>query len=209
MDLLQSLKNRYATKVFDNTKKISENDLSDILEAFRLSTSSFWLQPWKLIIVENTKLREELLPNSWNQNQVIDASHLLVFAQINNPWDELIKEYIDDTAKTRNLKTTDLESFEWMMKWFLDSKTTQEKNIWASKQVYIALWSLIVYLASKNIDSCPMEWINPQKYDEILWLEKLGLSTVVALPIWYRSDNDKYASLPKVRFWLDKIIIRK
>ena len=209
MDLLQSLKNRYATKVFDNTKKISESDLSDILEAFRLSTSSFWLQPWKLIIVENTKLREELLPNSWNQNQVIDASHLLVLAQINNPWDDLIKEYIEDTAKTRNLKVSDLDSFVWMMKWFLDWKTTQEKNIWASKQVYIALWSLIVYLASKNIDSCPMEWINPQKYDEILWLGELGLSTVVALPIWYRSSVDKYAMLPKVRFWLDKIIIRK
>lgn len=209
MELLQKLKNRYATKIFDKNKKVSQEDLNSILEAFRLSTSSFWLQPWKIILVENKDLRKELLPFSWNQTQIIDASHLLVLCRKNNLWNDFIEEYLQDLSQTRWLKREEIEGYEKMMKGFILSKNKEELDMWASKQVNIALWSLIVYIASKDIDACPMEGFDSQKYDEILWLKELNLSSTLVLPIWYRSIDDKYASLEKVRFSLDKILITK
>lgn len=108
MNLLEKLQSRYATKMFDATKKISNQDLEEILEAFRLSASSFGLQPWKVVIVENPETRAQLLPHSWNQNQVVDASHLLVLARIENPGDALIEEYLEDIVKTRGASRVDL-----------------------------------------------------------------------------------------------------
>lgn len=209
MNLLESLKTRYATKVFDSSKKISDTDLNEILEAFRLSASSFWLQPWKVIIVENPELREQLLPHSWNQKQVVEASHLLVLARIDKPNNELIEDYLNDIVATRWASREDLKGYEDMMKWFFASMDDQKRNFWATKQVNIALWNLLTFLAYKNIDSCPMEWFIPQKYDEILWLSELWLASELVLPIGYKSSEDKYAWLPKVRFGLDKLVIRK
>lgn len=209
MNLLESLKTRYATKVFDSSKKISDTDLNEILEAFRLSASSFWLQPWKVIIVENPELREQLLPHSWNQKQVVEASHLLVLARIDKPNNELIEDYLNDIVATRWASREDLKGYEDMMKWFFASMDDQKRNFWATKQVNIALGNLLTFLAYKNIDSCPMEWFIPQKYDEILWLSELWLASELVLPIGYKSSEDKYAWLPKVRFGLDKLVIRK
>lgn len=209
MNLLESLKTRYATKVFDSSKKISDTDLNEILEAFRLSASSFWLQPWKVIIVENPELREQLLPHSWNQKQVVEASHLLVLARIDKPNNELIEDYLNDIVATRWASREDLKGYEDMMKWFFASMDDQKRNFWATKQVNIALGNLLTFLAYKNIDSCPMEWFIPQKYDEILWLSEIWLASELVLPIGYKSSEDKYAWLPKVRFGLDKLVIRK
>lgn len=208
MNLLESLKWRYATKVFDKTKKVSQSDLSEILEAFRLSASSFWLQPWKIVVVENPELRQKLLPVSWNQSQVVDASHLLVLARLENVWEDLVEKYLDDIIKTRWVKKEDLAWYENMMKWALNSKTTEERNFWEIKQIYIALWNLLAFLASKQIDSCPMEWFDSKAYDEILWLKQLWLASCVVLPIWYRSEDDKYSQLPKVRFDLKDLVIK-
>lgn len=208
MNILDSLKWRYATKVFDKDKKISNSDLEEILEAFRLSASSFWLQPWKIILVENPETRAKLLPHSWNQSQVVDASHLLVLARVENPGDNLIETYLEDLVKTRGVKREDVLWYENMMKWFLNSKSVEERNLWATRQVNIALWSLLTFLAAKQIDSCPMEWFDPKAYDEILGLKDLHLASSIVLPIWYRSQEDKYASLPKVRFELNDLLIK-
>lgn len=208
MNLLENLKWRYATKLFDKKRLVTNEDLHEILEAFRLSASSFWLQPWKIILVENKDIRQKLLPFSWNQPQIVDASHLLVIARIENPGDDLIEKYINDIVKIRGVSRDELLWYENMMKWFLNSKTKDERNFWATRQVNIALWTLLTFLAHKKIDSCPIEWFDPKAYDEILWLWNLGLSSCIVLPIWYRSQEDKYSTLPKVRFSLDDLIIK-
>lgn len=208
MNLLDSLKWRYATKLFDKNKKVSQNDLDEILEAFRLSASSFGLQPWKVVVIENPEIRAKLLPVSWNQPQIVDASHLLVLARVENPWDSLVEEYLNDLVKTRWISREDVAWYEGMMKWFLNSKSVDERNTWAARQVNIALGNVLAFLASKQIDACPMEWFDPNAYDEILWLKNLELASCIALPIWYRSNEDKYATTPKVRFSLKDIVIK-
>lgn len=207
MSLIDSLKWRYATKVFDNTKKITDTDLEEIIEAFRLSPSSFWLQPWKLIIVKDEKKRQELLPNSWNQSQVVDASHLLVLSRVENAWNELVDSYLDDMVKTTWATRENLKWYEDMMKWFLANLNLEQKNAWADRQVMIASWILHSLLAEKRIDSCPMEWFDRAKYNEILWLSEKWLSSVLVIPVWYRSADDKYASRPKVRYKKEDLVI--
>lgn len=208
MNLIDSLKWRYATKIFDKNKKVSDADLAEILEAFRLSASSFWLQPWKIIIVENPETRAKLLPVSWNQSQVVDASHLLVLVRIENPGEEHIEKYLNNLVQMRGLKREDMIWYENMMKGFINSKTVEERNFWATKQVNIALWNLLTFLAAKQIDACPMEWFDPKAYNDILGLEKLWLYASIVLPIWYRSEEDKYATLPKVRFELEELVVK-
>lgn len=207
MSLIDNLKWRYATKVFDKTKIVSEKDLEEVIEAFRLTPSSFWLQPWKLLIIRDENKRQELLPNSWNQSQIVDASHLLVLARIENAWNDLVDEYLDNMCETSSATRENLKWYEDMMKWFLAWLSPEQKSAWADRQVMIASWVIMSLLAEKKIDSCPIEWFNKAKYNEILWLDKLWLSSVLVLPIWYRSPEDKYSLRPKIRFKKEKLVI--
>lgn len=209
MNLLESLEWRYATKVFDKNKKISETDLNEIIEAFRLTPSSFGLQPWKLVIVKDVKTREELLPNSWNQWQIVDASHLLVLVRVENAGNELVDQYLDTLVQTTGAKREDLKWYEDMMKGFLNGLSLEQKNAWSDRQVMIASWVMMSLLAEKQIDACPIEWFDRAKYDEILGLNKEGLSSVLVLPVWYRDASDKYASRPKVRFARENVVLEK
>lgn len=207
MSLLKTLEWRYATKIFDKNKKVSETDLEEIVEAFRLTPSSFWLQPWKLLIVRDVKKREELLPNSWNQSQIVDASHLLVLVRVENAGNELVDQYLDTMIQTTWAKREDLKWYEDMMKWFLNWLSLEQKNAWADRQVMIASWVMMSLLSEKQIDACPIEWFDRAKYNEILGLNEQGLSSVLVLPIGYRDESDKYASRPKVRFQKEDILI--
>lgn len=204
--IIEKLNRRYATKSFDENKKVSSADLEIIKESFRLTPSSFWLQPWKLIIVENQELKNKLVEHSWGQEQVANCSELLVLSRPSDFWDKNIDDYLDDVVSTRWGSRNDLEWYEKMMKWFLSNMSSEKKDIWAIKQVYIALWNLITVCAEMDIDSCPIEWFISEKYDEILWLKEKWLTSVVVLPIWYRSNNDKYSELKKVRFKQKEVI---
>lgn len=199
-NILDALNWRYATKGFDANKKVTEKDLETIQEAFRLTASSYGLQPWKLVVVENNELRQKLVEHSWGQRQVVDASHLLVLCRPSKFSMSHIDTYLDSICKIRGTSRSDLEWFENMMKGTLGSFDETSINTWMEKQVYIALWNMMTVCAEMEIDSCPMEWFVRAKYDEILWLTDLGLSSVVLLPIWYRSEKDHYATTPKVRF---------
>lgn len=203
--IIEDLNWRYATKSFDATKNVSDDDLEIILEGFRLSASSFGLQPWKLFVVKNAEKKAALLEHSWYQKQVIDAPYHLVFARNNADNETLVKEFLDDIIATRNVTSESLDEYKQMMLGFLSRMSEDEKNTWANKQIYIALGSLMVVLAEMRIDSCAMEWINPEKYDEILGLTEKWFSSVVALPIGYRSEDDKYEKLAKVRFPIEKV----
>lgn len=204
--IIDSLNWRYATKEFDSTKKISEDDLNELIEVFRLTSSSFGLQPWKLVIVENKEKREELLPVSWGQKQIVDASHLLVLTRIKNFWEENIDKYLETSCKATWATREQLKWYEDMMKWFISKLDENSEKLWSHEQVFIALGWLLNVLAEKRIDSCAIWGFDSNKYDEILDLDNKWLASVVVLPIWYRSENDKYSSYPKIRFSKEDIL---
>lgn len=204
--IIDSLNWRYATKEFDTTKKVSKDDLNEIIEAFRLTSSSFGLQPWKLVIVENKEKREELLPVSWGQKQIVDASHLLVLSRVTNVWKNHIDKFLDSNCEITWATREQLKWYEDMMKGFIWNMDEIKEKKWADEQVFIALWNLLNVLAEKRIDSCAIWGFDAAKYDEILGLTEKGIASTIVLPIWYRSKNDKYSQKPKVRFSKEDIL---
>ncbi|MEI6138106.1 MAG: NAD(P)H-dependent oxidoreductase [Mariniphaga sp.] len=200
MDLLSSLNTRYATKVFDTTKQVSEEGLEKLLEAIRLSASSFGLQPYKVLVVTNPEIRAELRKASWGQPQITDSSALLVFAVKSTITTDTVDQFINLVAETRNAPKEALSEYQNMMNGTVGSRTPEQLENWASKQAYIALGFGLVSSAILGIDSCPMEGFSPEDYDRILELDKLGLKSKVVLAVGYRSEADKYQQYPKVRF---------
>lgn len=199
MKIIDTLNRRYATKKFDINKKVSIQDLDEIIESFRLTPSSFWLEPWKLIIIKNQDIKKDLYNHSFNQEQIITCSHLLVLCRIEDLWESHIEKIINNMSE---ISWSTMEQLKWyndMTKWFISKLDKTSKNSWSNNQVYIALWLLHAILAYKKIDSCAIGWFNSEKYDEILWLKEKWLSSVVILPIWYRDLNDKYINKKKIR----------
>lgn len=206
-NIIDQLNWRYATKLFDPTKKVSDQDFETILESLRLTASSFGTQPWKFVVVKNPDIREQLKKASWDQPQMTDASHLIVLCRINEITPAYIDKYVADKAKDLNEPIENSKGAKDMMIGFLNGKSTEEKTVWLRNQVYIALGNLLTTCASLNIDACPMEGLDAAKFDEILGLEKYGINTVVACPIGYRSENDKYATRKKFRFPKAELVI--
>jgi nitroreductase len=190
---------RYATKKFDITKKISKADLDFLKEAVKLSASSYGLQLYKVIIVENTELRAKLQPAAWGQSQIVDASHLIVFANYTKVEDEHIDEYLENISEIREMPLEALSGYGDFMKGSLKSKTSEELNIWAQKQTYLALGNLLNAAAELKIDTTPMEGFVPAQFNEILGLEKLNLNAAVVATVGYRSEEDATQFYKKVR----------
>lgn len=190
---------RYATKKFDVTKKISNENLEILKEAIRLSTSSYGLQPYKVLIVENPEIRAQLQPVSWGQAQITEASHLFVFANIIDVQDIHIDEYIFNIANTRELNIEDLKGYADFMKSKITPLETNKKAIWTSKQTYLALANLMNAAAELKIDVTPMEGFEPEKYNEILGLNELGLNASLVATIGYRHEEDQTQYFTKVR----------
>jgi nitroreductase len=205
--VLAQLQWRYAVKKFDPSKKIPA-DAWDVLEqSLILTPSSFGLQPWKFFVVENPELRQELLANSWNQAQVVEASHLVVLAIKKEMGDAEVDRYIQDMSDKRNVPIDGLAGLNKMIKGFMANPdkgfTTDE---WAVRQVYIAIGQFMTSAAMLGIDTCPMEGFNPAKYDEILGLTAQGYASVLVCPAGYRADDDKYATMTKVRYDRSEVI---
>ena len=208
-NFLDALNWRYATKQFDTIKKVSEKDFNELLESARLSASSFGLQPWKFVVVEDKKTREKLREAGWNQPQITDASHLIVLSSIRNLDEKYIRKYIESVAKTRGVSVDALKGYEDMLTGFAKQLGKQAMLEWTKKQTYIALGTLLSACALKKIDASPMEGFNPEKFDEILSLEKLGLVSTVLCAVGYRSKSDETQKQKKVRFDLKDIVIKK
>ena len=198
MALIEQLNKRYATKNFDATKKISTENLSTLLEAIRLSASSYGLQAYKVVVVENDEIRKRLREVSWNQSQITDASQLLVFAVETDASESTVDGFVANIAKTRNMEAKDLTGYSDMMKGTFQRPKEVVLN-WLTHQVYIGLGFGLVTAAELNIDACPMEGFDSDKYDEILGLKKQNLHSVVLLAVGYRSAEDGYQHLAKVR----------
>lgn len=190
---------RYATKKFDSEKKISQEDLNTLLESIQLTASSYGLQPYEVIVVKDQETREKLKAAAWNQTQITDASYVLVFANLRSVSEKYVDTYLNNIAETRDLKREDLQGMEDMIKNTTLQLSKQDQNDWAAKQAYIALGNLLSSAASMKIDTCPMEGFDAAKFDEILGLKNKNLTTAVIAPIGYRSEEDQYQHLAKVR----------
>jgi nitroreductase len=190
---------RYATKKFDATKKISKQDLETLKEAIRLSASSFGLQPYKVLIIENPELRAKLQPAAWGQSQIVDASQLIVFANITNFGETDIDASIANTTKTRGLPADALKGYGDFMKSKIVALPEDVRNTWASKQTYLALGNLMNAASELKIDVTPMEGFEPAQVNEILGLGKLGLNATLLATIGYRHEEDATQHYAKVR----------
>ncbi len=190
---------RYAVKKFDATKKVSQENMSKLLEATQLSASSYGLQPYQIFIITDKETREKLLPATWGQKQVVDASHLVIFANKTTFGEELVDDYLDNVATTRGLALEDLKSYGDFMKSKLTSLTNDEKSSWTVKQVYLAFGNFLSAAAALKIDTCPMEGFENEQYNDILGLTDKGLNAAVIAAVGYRSSEDKTQNYPKVR----------
>jgi nitroreductase len=208
--LIESLEWRYATKKFDAAKKIDKKTWSVLEHALILSPSSYGLQPWKFIIVEDQALKDKLRTFSWNQSQVSDCSHLVVFAIKEKIDAEHIDQFIHQTAKVRGLDAASMDGYKKMMIGDLVTGARSHGAAeWAARQTYIALGNFMTAAAVIGVDTCPLEGIDPVKYDELLGLTGSGWRVVVACPAGFRAEDDKYSSTKKVRFNPEDVIIRK
>jgi nitroreductase len=190
---------RYATKRFDASKKISNQDLDFLKEAVRLSASSFGLQLYKVIVVEDPEVKAALLPAAFGQTQITDASHLFIFANQLNVGNPQIDDYIANVSKTRDLPVDALTGFGDYMKGYVNPIPEDAKNVWTAKQTYLALGNLLNAAAEIEIDATPMEGFNAAQFNEILGLDKLNLNATVICPVGYRHFEDETQHYKKVR----------
>lgn len=190
---------RYATKKFDANKEIQQEDLNTLLESVQLTASSYGLQPYEVIVVKDPEVRKKLKAAAWDQTQVTDASHLIILANFKSVSEKYVDTYLDNIAETRNMSREDLKGMEDMIKSTTLQLSPDVQESWAAKQAYIVLGNLLSAAASQKIDACPMEGFDAEKFDEILGLKDRNLTTAVIAPIGYRSEEDQYQHLAKVR----------
>lgn len=205
MNLTANLKWRYATKKFNISKKISVENLEKIKEAVQLSASSYGLQLYKVLIIESSEIREKLKPVSFGQDQITEASHLVVFCNYSEVSDEHVDEYLELKAQTEQISINDLSGYGDFMKEKIREKAVFERNSWTANQTYLALGNLLAACAELKIDACPMEGFESEAYNEILGLTEQGLNTAVIAAIGYRSDQDRTQNVPKTRKPVDSL----
>jgi nitroreductase len=199
--LLEALNWRYATKVFDATKKIPADVWQTLERALVLTPTSYGLQPYKFIVMTDDAKRAELLGHSWKQKQVVQCSHYVVFAARKKMTEADVDHWIQRLSDVRKVPVDALKEYRGMM--IGDVVHGLRSNVaheWATRQTYIALGNLMTCAAMLGVDACPMEGIVPAEYDKVLNLHGGGYATVVACALGYRSANDKNASLAKVRY---------
>ncbi len=208
--ILDALNWRYAVKRFDAEKKLSSQQVEDVLQAAVLTPSSYGLQPYKIVVVENKDLRDRLQAASHGQPQVTDASHFLVLCGRKDFNHEYLQDYIERIALQRNTTADTMSGFLKMMEGHLFGKfTEQDRKEWIAKQVYIVLGNIMTACAAMEIDTCPMEGLDSAEYDKILDLDEQNLFTALACPIGYRSTEDKYAGLPKFRYPQAELVVKQ
>ena len=204
---IKQLNWRYATKKFDNTKKLSKEQEHVLHEALRLSASSFGIQPWMFVVVKDHKLREELRKHAWGQAQITDASEIIVLCAIKDMTDDNIEKYVKRTAEVKNIPIESLHDFKNMMLSSIQGRSSEDLLQWNAKQIYIALGTLLTAAAIEHIDACPMEGFDKKKFDEVLELNKYGITAQVVCALGFRSEDDPAAQAKKVRFEAKDVFI--
>jgi len=198
--LLEQLHWRYATKKFDPAKKIPAGLWEKLEDVLTLAPSSYGLQPWKFVVVTDPAVRAKLHPVAWNQPQILDASHLVVFAVKKGVGPADADRLVRRVAEVRGVPVESLEAYKGMMLGSFGRQTTEQVDAWMTRQVYISLGTFLTAAAALGVDACPMEGFQPEKFDEILGLPAKGYGSVVLAAAGYRSPADKYAEAKKVRY---------
>ncbi|WP_209389579.1 NAD(P)H-dependent oxidoreductase [Chryseobacterium sp. RR2-3-20] len=199
MELLEKLNWRFATKAM-NGKKIPQDKIDIILEAARLAPTSSGLQPYEILVITNQEVKEKIKPHAWNQSQITDCSHLLVFAAWDNYTEERINNMFDLTNEIRGFKNEGWENYRQQLLKVYPPRPAEENFTHAAKQAYIGFGAAIIAAAFEEVDSTPMEGFSPDAVDEVLNLREKGLRSVLLLPLGYRdSENDWLVNLTKVR----------
>lgn len=205
--LLDALQWRYATKVFDANKKIPADVWSALEQSLVLTPTSYGLQPYQFLIVQNPATRAALLPHSWGQKQVVDCSHFVVFTARTEMKEPDVDRLINRIVAVRKITADSIKFYrDMMMSDIVNGPRGKVAHEWAARQCYIALGNLMTAAAVVGVDACPMEGLVPAEYDRILKLEGTAYNTVVALALGYRAEADKYAVLPKIRYEAKELI---
>ena len=205
--VVEALNWRYATKAYDTAKKIPADVWKTLEQSLVLAPSSYGLQPYKFLVVNDAAKRAELRPHSWGQAQITDASHLVVFAARTTLTERHVDEFIQRVSDVRGVPADALGGYRDMMVGDLvKGPRSAVVQHWAARQAYIALGELLTTAALLGVDATPIEGFNPAEYDKLLKLEGTGYSSVVVAALGYRSAEDKYASLPKVRFSTGQLV---
>jgi nitroreductase / dihydropteridine reductase len=210
MNIIESLNWRYATKRMTG-KKLPAQDLQTILDAIRLSASSYGLQPYNVMVVESEELRKQLQPLTYGQAQIIESSHVLVFCAWNSVDEAKVDEYLQAYSETTSMPIEKILAFgvkDRMMQAIVGMPQDEQYH-WAAKQAFIALGTGIIAAASLEIDATPMEGFIPAKVDELLGLPKRNLRSVALLALGFRdSANDFMEKTPKHRWSAEKLFIK-
>ena len=207
MNIIKSLEWRYAAKKFDAEKTLSETQIHTLKEAFNLTATSYGLQPVKMVVIKNKKIQNQLVVHSWNQQQIAQASHVIVICIQDDINENDIEKYFELVKKTRNTPDEILNPFKDYLKSDISNKSENQLALWMKNQAYIALGNLLTVAAVEEIDSCPMEGFNPEKYDEILNLKDHNLKSALVLPVGFRAEDDYMKDLKKVRKNITDVVI--
>jgi len=208
MKLIDALNWRYAVKRM-NGEKAPKEKIENILEATRLSASSMGLQPYSILVIEDEELKKKLLPAANNQPQIVESSHLLVFAAWENITEQDVDDYIRSIIEVRGVELKSLAGFRASLMNIVNGRTHEQKYNWAARQAYIAFGTAITAAAVEEVDATPMEGFNPEAIDEILNLKEKGLRSLTILALGYRdADKDYMATAKKVRREKDKLILK-
>lgn len=200
MNLLDTLQWRYATKKMDPSRAVPQDKVDRIIEAARLAPTSSGLQPFEVIVVTNPEVRARIREIAWNQAQVTEGSHLLVFAAWDNYTAERINHMFDYTNEVRGFSNEGWENYRQMLLNTYPQREAEVNFQHAARQAYIAFGMATLAAATEGVDATPMEGFDPAKLDEILGLRARGLRSVTILPLGYRQEEgDWLVKLPKVR----------
>jgi nitroreductase len=206
-ELTKQLEWRYATKIFNPEKKISNENWETLAKVVQLTPSSYGLQPWKVILVQNKDLRVKLRASSWNQSQVEDCSHLAVFTTLKTVSPTHIANFMQSISTTRGVPVESLQGYaNVILGDVVNGPRGSIASEWTRRQAYIAIGFLLESAALMNIDACPLEGLDPSQYDSILELQQTEYATIAAVALGYRSEVDQYQSLKKVRPALNDLI---
>lgn len=199
--LVDALKWRYATKRFDPAKKIPDEVWAALEQSLVLTPSTFGVQPWKFLVIQDPEVRERLVEASWGQSQVADCSHFVVFALHTDLDAAHVDRHIERTTEVQGVPKEALKGYrDAILRSAQQAREEGKLDAWMSHQVYIALGQFMASAALLGVDTCPMEGLVPEKFDEILGLASQGYHTLCACAAGYRAPSDKYAGIPKVRF---------
>ena len=205
--LLEALQWRYATKNFNSNRKISAGTWETLQKALVLSPSSFGLQPYRFVVVNDPATRAKLMPHAWNQRQVVDASHFIVFAARTAMTEAEIDRFLGRIMEVRGWSREALAGYRQMMTGnLLSTEASARIPHWTARQAYIALGNLLTCAALLGVDACPMEGFVPAEFDKVLGLTAQGYAAVVCCALGYRMFDDKYAAARKVRFPVDELV---